>query len=61
MARNARARRNQQILFGLLSLIVVVSMGLALISTPSVAPVVPTATPLPLVTRTPTPTPSPTP
>jgi len=44
MARRTRARRNQQILFAVLSVIVVISMGLALCSSPSVTPVQPTPT-----------------
>jgi hypothetical protein len=52
MSRNTRARRSQQLLFGLLSLIVVVSMGLALVTVPSVTPVQPTATVAPIIIAT---------
>ncbi len=69
MAKSTRSRLNQQLLFGLLSLIVVVSMGLALFAVPLGSPVAPTATPTPILiisptpirlpTRTPTPVPTP--
>jgi hypothetical protein len=54
MSRNTRnrQRRSQQLLFGLLSLIVVVSMGLALVTVPSVTPVQPTATVAPIIIAT---------
>jgi hypothetical protein len=54
--RSARARRSQQVLFGVFSLIVVVSMGLALVSVPNVTTVLPTATPTSLPVLQPTPT-----
>ncbi len=67
MARRTRTRRNQQILFAILSIIVVVSMGLALCSSPSVTPVQPTVTVAPIIIATaapptaiPTPIPIPT-
>ena len=64
MARRTRTRRNQQILFAILSIIVVVSMGLALCSSPSVTPVQPTVTVAPIIIATvapPAPTPTRTP
>ena len=60
MSRNARSRRSQQLLFGLLSLIVVVSMGLALVTVPSVTPVQPTAAVAPIIIATVTPVVAPT-
>lgn len=61
MAKSKRSRRSQQLLFGLLSLMVVVSMGLALFAVPLSTPVAPTATLAPISIASPTPVPSPTP
>jgi len=52
MARRTRTRRNQQVLFAMLSIIVIVSMGLALCSSPSVTPVQPTLTVAPIIIAT---------
>jgi hypothetical protein len=60
MARRTRTRRNQQVLFALLSIIVIMSMGLALCSSPSVTPVQPTVTVAPIIIATVTPVVAPT-